>query len=335
MSQSRSVSMTVAWRVITLFVVPAILAAAAYPLAQDAQAGLLSGSRRLQCASNLKQIGVACVTYEAGNRGPWPTGFTNDSVAWNDVGNTRTDQLDPTKKDAKAEVKAGDKGAAVAVNSNTAGLWLLMRSGLIHDPSIFICPEAARDADTVANPEFVRDFRGEGFCSYSYQNTFQTTTTAAGSRPYILNSSAPSGLAVVADANPMRRDFWSGAPGGGVKNGVTDKWLTNKPVFETKTLRKDGEFIKDPWDLNSPNHDFRGQNVLYRDGHVAFYDNPYAGIQFDNIWTARQVIPAGGEYPKPPDTNNVDTLRAYVNPKSYDGKTGIVGGVRNDSFLVP
>ena len=38
---------------------------------------------------------------------------------------------------------------------------------------------------------------------------------------------------------------------------------------------------------NSNNHDGDGQNVLYGDGHVEFQQNPFVGVQRDNVYTAR------------------------------------------------
>jgi prepilin-type processing-associated H-X9-DG protein len=36
---------------------------------------------------------------------------------------------------------------------------------------------------------------------------------------------------------------------------------------------------------NSNNHDGDGQNVLFGDGHVEFLQNPFVGVQRDNIFT--------------------------------------------------
>jgi hypothetical protein len=290
----------------------------------------IHNSRRYQCAVNLKQIGEGSIRYEGGSRGPWPMAFTKDSVAWNDVGNTRTDQLAPTQKDDQAETAVGDKGDSIAVNSNTASLWWLMRSGIIDDPAVFICPETDDVVETVVTDlSSVRDFRGERFCSYSYQNTLRITNTAAGSRPYVLNSSAPSGLAVAADANPMRRDFWSGAPGG-VAEGVTDRKLAKEPHLKFPDGPHDAGPVQGPWELNSPNHKFEGQYVLYRDGHVEWKTHPYCGMQFDNIWLRRRtdVEPA-------PGATDIELIRASNDEASYDGKSTLSGSVKTDSFLVP
>ena len=40
---------------------------------------------------------------------------------------------------------------------------------------------------------------------------------------------------------------------------------------------------------NSNNHDEDGQNVLYGDGHVEFTQNPFVGVQRDNIFARRSL----------------------------------------------
>ena len=44
---------------------------------------------------------------------------------------------------------------------------------------------------------------------------------------------------------------------------------------------------------NSDNHEDRGQNVLFADGHVEWASSPLVGIKEDNIYTNRAGIPGG------------------------------------------
>jgi prepilin-type N-terminal cleavage/methylation domain-containing protein len=281
--------------------------------------GALEQAHKAQCAANLKQIGEALVTYESNSRGPWPlamifTGSGTKTDSWDKVGNTRS-----------GDATTPDVGTSTPPNSNTANLWLLLRSGIIDNTAIFVCPSTDDTTDTgVADLSSVRDFAGSQCISYSYQNCFQTTGgggsggSGTSSRPYIMNSSAPSGLAVAADCNPQREDK---------KDAVeqympTAKWEV--PNWADKPQNK--------WEINSPNHSFKGQNVLYRDGHVAFMNNPYCGVQFDNIWVSRILTGVT----TPPDGNDVSTLKAWDDTSSYDNKnSGLKGGIKNDSFLVP
>jgi prepilin-type processing-associated H-X9-DG protein len=328
MTRATETRRRVAARVGQLALTAVLVTLPLYWLADAARAGFLGRSTRMACANNLKQIGMACLAYAADNQQQFPTAYSKDSAAWNDVGNTRTDQQNPAKKEAKAGGKAADLGANVAIQSNTAGLWLLLKAGLIDKPDTFLCPESVQKADAVADVAPFRDFRGEGFCSYSYQNTLSLPD--GNGRRYVLTVAASTGLAIAADANPMRRDFWSKAPGGGAADGATDKQLVAKPTFSG--LGQDGEIMADPWDLNSPNHGFKGQNVLYLDGHVEFTTHPYCGYQYDNLWLRRAAPKADAA---PPDPKKVATLQAFNDVKSYDGKAGVVAGTRTDSFLVP
>jgi prepilin-type processing-associated H-X9-DG protein len=281
-----------------------------------------------RCAANLKQIGTACQAYAAGHRQTWPCPFQAESERWDQVGNARTDRWGAVEHASEwgspPPGAAGDNGEPI--RSNTAALWMLLTSGLVENAGVFICPRAGDqytvdDDVTDATNSPVRDFRGERFCSYSFQNVLP------GATGYKLTSGSSPSMAVAADANPMRRDFWSGAPGGGVKNGVTDKMLVSKPTGEVPDWK--GK-ITGPWDLNSPNHNFKGQNVLYMDGHVEFASSPFWGAGYDNIWLRR--LPDVSAVPNPDD---VTTLQASSDTASYDGKSTLPAKDRTDSFLVP
>jgi len=61
---------------------------------------------------------------------------------------------------------------------------------------------------------------------------------------------------------------------------------------------------KEGGNANSPNHEDRGQNVLFADGHVEFSSSPLVGIQQDNIYTNKLGV-AGG---MPVDANDTVLL---------------------------
>lgn len=284
-------------------------------------------ANRSSCASNLKQLGMAMWTWSKSHDHVWPDVYTDPSVRWDDIGNTRADQWNPVLNDGTpTESTPADNGKPV--NSNTANFWKLnAAAGLV--PEIFICPSSSHQADKViVDYKKVRDFRGDGFVSYSYQNvlgTYTLTTTSA---------AMSTQLAVAADASPLRRDIWSGNPGGGVPIGATNKKLAEKPTFvasdETEPWREKAGPIRLPWELNSPNHEFKGQNVLYLDGHVEWKDHPYCGTRFDNIWLRRRA-----EVEKPIDPADIESIRAFNDTASYDGRSTLPSGSNDDSFLVP
>jgi prepilin-type processing-associated H-X9-DG protein len=284
---------------------------------------------RAACKNNLKQIGTACQNWAASHRQYWPD-IMGTSKRWDKVGATRTDHYDPNtpgEQDQADDIPPGD--ASGDVNSNTANFWALIAYAGA-SPGMFICPHTDHIVDDrVVEYDEVRDFRNELYCSYSFQNVLG---------PYTLTQTGcdqPSLLAVAADASPLRRDVWSGAPGG-VTRGATDRHLASEPVFggewETELAKRwrEAGARPEPWELNSPNHGFAGQNILYLDGHVEWNDHPYCGVNHDNIWLRRKDMPVATINPE-----DLSTLRATNDPASYDGTSTLAPDAKNDSFLVP
>jgi len=302
---------------------------------------VIADANRAMCQNNLKQICVALQNWASSHRDAYPDVFQSNSTHWNDIGNTRTDEWEPARDPADPpEAEPGDN--SMPIQSNTANFWKLILSAGA-SPDMFICPDSGRRPPDVVRPyeavghedgkgfdyDSVRDFRGEVYCHYSFQNVLG---------PYTLKqtgSDQPSRLAVAADASPLRRDVWSGAPGG-VTRGATDRHLTSEPEFggerETKLVKRWREAGARPkaWELNSPNHAFQGQNVLYLDGHVEWNDHPYCGVNHDNIWLRRKDVPVASINPE-----DLSTLRATNDTTSYDGTSTLAPGTKNDSFLVP
>jgi prepilin-type processing-associated H-X9-DG protein len=61
---------------------------------------------------------------------------------------------------------------------------------------------------------------------------------------------------------------------------------------------------------NSNNHDEDGQNILFGDGHVSFEQNPFVGVQRDNIFTTKTGSTAftGGPVQQSPFDGNDSIL---------------------------
>jgi len=276
--------------------------------------GAMELARRVACANNLSQIGKACQAYAAGFKQKWPDVLPDSGTAvpaWAGIGVTR---------DATT---GADIPATTVINSNTANFWLLVRTGMAENPDVFVCPsQSSHSGDkSVSDYTTVRDFWKPENVSYSYQNV-------AGL--YKLSSAAPPGLAVAADVNPQRFDQSTAVAtyASATVNYETPGW----GVIATPGTTK--------WKLNSPNHRFKGQNVLYLDGHVDFTNNPYCGVMYDNIWTKATTTAVN---PLPTDTGATLTgkLEAGAATASYNDTTGLAGttvldvSARNDSFLVP
>jgi len=208
-------------------------------------------------------------------------------------------------------------------------------------PEVFICPaQGLHSAETRVTEEkygTLRDFVNEYSVSYSYQNQLGTE--------YRLTSTTgrASSMAVGADANPQRGDFYNATKAGGNKvatDGLTDLKLDEKPTFQGQeeyiqkwntTIGATGITDATVYQLNSPNHKFKGQNVLYLDGHVAWTTHPYCGPNWDNIWIARKTVdPASA---KPLDSIEFTSLTQYDDVATYNGTAKAAAS--GDSFLVP
>jgi len=102
---------------------------------------------------------------------------------------------------------------------------------------------------------------------------------------------------------------------------ITEKW--NEELGESG--------MSDAWMLNSPNHNFKGQNVLYLDGHVEWTLHPYCGVGYDNIWTS---LPDSMDPTKTINPSKWSDIQE-LDSDSYDGTAELPGGEIRDSFLVP
>jgi prepilin-type processing-associated H-X9-DG protein len=245
------------------------------------QSSPLEQARRAQCAANLRGIGQSIKVYSAGNRGKWPTVYSGrPGEAW---------RQDWTEGDSEiADAQEGvDEADLDPFTCNLSCWWVLIRQGMSH-PNVFVCPTADQypDESTTDYSSFW-SFQDLQHVSYSYQNQLGRGTT----------DNADAELIVAADASPLRGDL-AGEP----STRGEDRAKVNR------------------WELNSPNHDFEGQNCLYADGHVSWNNTPDCGIGGNNIWL-RSVRDTAT------DTWTDDDA-------SYDDPQSTVGDKR-DTFLVP
>jgi prepilin-type processing-associated H-X9-DG protein len=170
--------------------------------------------------------------------------------------------------------------AGPTFNDVTAALYLLLRTQDI-TPEVFTCPSSNAEkwdfgggANTALNWSNWNGTAGaQRNLSYSYQNPYASTNAiSAGFR---LNNSISAEFAVMADINP-------GAPGDGDQGGSND----NVKIVTTTSSARDMK------QGNSNNHDEDGQNILFGDGHVSFEQNPFVGVQRDNIYTTKNASTA-------------------------------------------
>ncbi|MCY2951112.1 MAG: hypothetical protein NTU53_03940 [Planctomycetota bacterium] len=167
-------------------------------------------------------------------------------------------------------------GSARPDNVSAAIFHLIRRYDL--SPRLFVCPNTDAVSDTLAGlplqtrTTFTDPKRN---LSYSMQNPYASSTMTDALRRF---RSAKPDFVIMADLNPGIRSE---------DNNV----LAVTPTSPTEQMR---------WG-NSNNHSKRGQNVLYADGRVEFADDPFVGVDSDNIYTTRNNTIL--DYPADPDDN--------------------------------
>ena len=213
------------------------------------------GPDRIMCATNLKGLGTAMMTYGldyndnfpviGGKDAPW-----SKSLGWN---------FD--------EVNANYHPGGAQENSPrtiTASWYLLVREVDEH-PATFICKLSSNkrfENTTEYDLTELWDFGPDPYkhVSYAMQNPFGKFPATGASNP---------GNAIAADMNPWFQDGDIVPPANGSD--------VLQPITHTN-LREDRLG-------NSLNHDGEGQNVLFGDGHVKFMRQPNCGVDGDNIYT--------------------------------------------------
>jgi prepilin-type N-terminal cleavage/methylation domain-containing protein/prepilin-type processing-associated H-X9-DG protein len=261
-------------------------------------------ANRIKCASNLRQIGQSILLYENDNRGNYPRTVYNASAA-NPTWSTGATSSDPFVS-----------GTLVSANDVSAALFLLLRAGDITS-EVFTCPSSnATKWDYGGGTNTAQNWcnwAGElgvngasGLLineSYSYQDPYPST--AAVSNGFKLNGSISAEFAVASDINPGSASVHVAGSGG------------------TVDMVNTGSSAKQMTGANSTNHAGAGQNVLFGDGHVEFDQNPFVGVQRDNIFTdyASTAVPGPGALG---GTNLTTTAAIFSGP-----------GDGNDSILLP
>jgi prepilin-type processing-associated H-X9-DG protein len=226
-----------------------------------------STSNRVRCASNLRQIGQAILLYSNENRGAYPRATYDPEKADQPTAFTHPD-AQPDDDEKTQGYKPPFVKSGPGPNDVTAAFFLLLINEEIR-ADVFLCPTAAGTTTQVdpPNDETQCNFSDPRQLSYSYCNPYPSDIAV--SDGFNLTNNLPADFAVAADINP------------GVDELLTAN--TNSPVDE---MRK----------VNSPNHSGDGQNVLYADGHVEFDNNPFCGMQRDNIYTyGRSGAASGGD----------------------------------------
>ena len=248
-------------------------------------------ANRVKCASNLKQIGMAILLYANDNKGQYPRTVQDTTTAptWGTPYGAGPGTASTTGTDPFA-------AAGISLNDVTGSMFLLLRTQDI-TPEVFTCPSSNAEkwdfgggASTATN---WGNFNGTGGVqknlSYGYQ--VPTGDAYAISSGFKLNTTLSAEFAVSADINPGT-------------TGNNDNVVAVSSTSSAKDMKQG----------NSNNHDEDGQNVLYGDGHVEFQQNPFVGVQRDNIYVRRGA------------STGFSAAASPVNKLPYDA---------NDSVLLP
>jgi prepilin-type N-terminal cleavage/methylation domain-containing protein/prepilin-type processing-associated H-X9-DG protein len=150
------------------------------------------GSRRVSCASNLRQIGVAFALYGKDNRGAFPRTRASAGPQRIPTWGTGAAATQPFALDGPA------------ANDVTASFFLLLRTTKL-SPKVFVCPASNQDCDPLAGDGTQPPLNRSNFTdvrhnlSYSFQNPYPSDSVVAAT---FLSSSYGSDYALVADKNP-------------------------------------------------------------------------------------------------------------------------------------
>jgi len=212
-------------------------------------------ARRTMCMGNLRNATDGLLSYasSATNKGYLPTrGFGWATTGFDVIGEDVTNEKTVTN-----------------VNSNSRNLFLAVRLKHIQ-PGLLVCPNtedkpAATSSGGQAHYDFDVDVGGtyKSKLSYSYHLQFADRDDSTSGYPLV--NSSDTRMAVLADRNPFV--IYGGADGtGGHLSGGG---------FEAIAVEIAAGV--DASQVNSPNHDGKGQNVAFRDGRVEWTEAPTVG----------------------------------------------------------
>ncbi|MBI9016347.1 MAG: prepilin-type N-terminal cleavage/methylation domain-containing protein [Phycisphaerae bacterium] len=239
-------------------------------------------AKRVQCGSNIRQIGLGIALYSQDYRDAYPVvGLsTLASFGMGMEGDNNAAYI-------MTEQGLKDTGLGTAATS----LYLLVKyAGL--DPKVFLCPSSddtemdfndcsAGFGGTLEDWTQMQDFYGAGNLSFSYNDPWN--------RP--IDSSDSSSMVLMADKSPVfdTTDFSYNTAYGPNPIGVVDPASVTAASgdMDPTLIKWEGGVVGGVEYLggNSNNHSKEIQNVLFNDMHVKRHDNPCVGTAQDNIFT--------------------------------------------------
>lgn len=258
----------------------AVLAGLLLPALNRAQ----ESSRRVKCASNLRQIGQGMIGYATSNNGSFPRAMWDKNTTQLVLGNQGRRAQNPFTPAWTSPPTAGDD-TRTGVNNVPASLFLLIRSRQL-TPDVFVCPSAQAAGQSKvddfenASPGTRSNFTQliglsggvvESNLNYSIQVPFPSVTAL--NQGFLWDTSLESDMPIAADMNPGLASAQSNS-GDATQQDLATLLSAGYPVNDSELVRK----------FNSRNHrglrgSKDGQNVLYADGHVEFKDTVFCGVR--------------------------------------------------------
>lgn len=224
-------------------------------------------AKRAVCSTRLEDIGGAAIGYASSNDESLP--FRADgSTIWTYVGRSHMAYRPPTTSSL----------------CNSRVWYMLVVEGML-SPADFVCPADPTGSGIVADGgayDFDPGDRSFRPLSYGLQISLSSHTTS-----YVPNNPKMckavtlmhnTALAIAADSSGRAVTDANDTP----RYGLT-KWshagywkIDRNPAVALNPNNADL--------MNSPNHDGKGQNVLYLDRHISWEESPYCGIDGDLIY---------------------------------------------------
>lgn len=237
---------------LTVMMIIALLVAILLPSVRQA----VWSARKGACQGNLRGAVSAVVQYAGEYTGVLPSrGFGPGTVRFDVIGQDVTLEKD-------------------SADSNSRNLFLAVRLKSI-TPGILICPETndapaglSHDVTGERHYDFDVFYNGNHRNKFSYSYHLQFRDRDASTKGYPLAMTSDTRMAVLADRSPFLT-----YPG-------TNYMAVDPIEIPAGTTASE---------TNSPNHNGKGQNVGFLDGHVAWFNRPTAGPNEDNIYTVWTV----------------------------------------------
>lgn len=201
-------------------------------------------ARRTSCKSNLKQLGLGLLMYSNDYGASFPRG----------------------------------------AGSHLADITLLWSEGYCKDPNVFTCPSATWEAASIKAGETFTMGTGDARSIdmlYSGGTGWGGITIAKATTAFSYDNQKrdddPPGVAILADRNFAIDD-----------TAYAYDQTNDASLFAANIIwepaHTGANATDSPFDSNSPNHAYEGQNVLFVDGHVSWANQPTCGLNGDNIY---------------------------------------------------